>query len=304
LFGFPLSFTPENFYKFIPAILSSLSFLLAMMSTSWCEFVKVQWVASDGESISQSFGLWTYETYTTSTMDENVYQTCVKYGYNPNSPLPFEHDSKWRSAMAFSVIGGVIGGLVCLQIWLIPCCYHANALFSGWKCMGFSCFFVSLFQGLTLLFLAGPVCNGSETTYNGLSVSSTGCSRQWGANCSIALVLLWFFAGIATLAIPPPNCRKEQIPETHTVTYTQTTMPDGTRVVNEQTTVVRGVAVPKPGVPEATAVAVIHHVDFLVTLKIIQKKLKKTKKQIPIAEQPHTRCFRKFWRQIFIDDCN
>ena len=55
-------------------------------------------------------------------------------------------------------------------------------------------------------------------------------------------------------------------------------MPDGTRVVNEQTTVVRGVAVPKPGVPEATAVAVIHHVDFLVTLKIIQKKLKKNKK--------------------------
>jgi hypothetical protein len=35
------------------------------------------------------------------------------------------------------------------------------------------------------------------------------------------------------------------------------------------------------------------------------KKKEKTntqKKKKPIAEQPHTRCFRKLW-QLFIDDC-
>lgn len=219
------------------------------MCNSWCQFVQVEWVPTDGITapVSQNFGIWTYETLVTSSVTGNLNEQCVSYNYNSSNPPPFTRDSKWRCAMAFGVIAGIIGGLICVQFWLAPCCYRSDLLFSTWKCMGIGLFFVSLFQGLTLVFLAGSVCDESEiTSVDGITSSSTGCKKIWGANMSIAAVVLWFMAGVATLLLPPPNCRKERPIETHTVTYTQTTMPDGTRVLNEQTTVVQGIPTTKP----------------------------------------------------------
>lgn len=243
--------TPDNYYKFTPTILSSVSFLLTLMSNSWCQFVQVEWSPNDGiigAPVSQKFGIWTYETLLTSGRTGDTYGACVSYDYNSSSsPPPFERDAKWRCAMAFSVITGIVGGLICVVFWMSPCCYPSNVLASTWKCMGLCLFFVTLFQGLTLMFLNGPVCEPSEiTTHEGIPASSSGCDKIWGANMSIAAVVLWFLSGISAMLLPPPNCRRDRPVETHTVTYTQTTMPNGTRVLHEQTTVVPGFPIQKP----------------------------------------------------------
>jgi hypothetical protein len=243
------SLASDNWYKFLPTILSSVSLALTLMSNSWCQFVQVVWFPNDGTGppMSQNFGIWTYETLLTSSRTGNPYEACVSYDSSSSRPPPFERDSHWRSAMAFSALTSIMGGLLCVGLWLSPCCYPSHLLSSTWKCMGVGLVLVTLCQGLTLLFLASPICVPSElTTSEGTPASSTGCDTIWGANMSIAAVVLWFLSGMAAMFISPPNCRRDRPLVTHTVTYTQTTMPDGTRVLQEQTTVVPGIPTNKP----------------------------------------------------------
>lgn len=99
---------------------------------------------------------------------------------------------------------------------------------------------MTLFQGLTLIFLSSAACNSNpliETLAEEQSILyETTCSFGWGTIVNIAAVICWLIAGILMLKVIPPPVRPDPgPPKTQTVTYTQTEQPDGTNVVTETT---------------------------------------------------------------------
>eukprot|EP00985_Skeletonema_marinoi_P030770 scaffold33799_cov93-Skeletonema_marinoi.AAC.1 len=131
-------------------------------------------------------------------------------------------DTKWRSARAFSALTIIIGGLV--TFWL----------------------------GLTLLLMTSNACynNGmvelSATALQNSLINFSGefpttCTMAGGGKATIAAVVMWFLAALASLKVEPPQ-RDPITVESHDITYTKNQQADGTQVVTE--TVVKGTPVP------------------------------------------------------------
>lgn len=171
-----------------------------------------------------------------------VLETCYNY------PSGMNMDSQWRSARAFSTMCLIIGGVVTFFALLAGCLYPNKGTY---KAGGMAYMLCCLFSGLSLLLLDSNLCHNNlligqlqqqlpDTTVT----FESSCSMATGAKCTIAATVLWFLAAIAALKVEPPT-RSPITTQTHDVTYTKTTGPDGAAVVSEN--VVQGEPVPFGG---------------------------------------------------------
>lgn len=239
----------------LPAVLAVLSFGLSLVSSSYCQYVSVDWLnsnsANGGNFIPQKYGIWNYQGRVYS-QELGQYRTeCLAYksqiGNSGGFSQPFPLDSKWRTAMAFAVIASVFGGVVVVWIILAQCISTGR-----WRILSRACFFLALCEGLTLVFLSSSVCKAQTIQgVQGLLLSSTGCTRSYGANSSIVSTIFWIVTGIAMIFISPPQFNRDPEIMHHTVTYTETAQPDGTKVITEHTTIVKGNVVNDPASPAA-----------------------------------------------------
>lgn len=139
---------------------------------------------------------------------------------------------------AFTIITPVIGAFMTIGLLFGALCYYWTA--TGWRALAAGYLVVMpVFQGITFLLLESNLCK--ENPLIDLEVYTEDC--QWGAGASANVVATvgWFLTGLVMLWMGAPTRPPRPPPETQTVTYQQTTNPDGTTVI--ATTVVKGVAV-------------------------------------------------------------
>jgi len=234
----------ENKITLVPVLLSSSAFALSLLSVAWCEYISF---TEQSTGFKAMYGIWYYtDTYATQsplTGADQIVSGCIS---NPgNIPV----DAKWKTAMSFSIICPIIGGIACVWVWFSQCWYGRGGM---WKCLGITFLWCSLFSGLTLLFLGSSACTDNPilelqmstiSDVAGGAVFNETCDMHWGAKCNIAATILWFLAGVSMFKIDPPTRPPRPPPETQTVTYTKTTQADGAQVVTKN--VVKGVAVAK-----------------------------------------------------------
>lgn len=176
-------------------------------------------------------------------------ESCVYYPANS-----VVIDTPWRSARAFSALTIIIGGLTTFWMvlsWFLRSFYSGTRGKSMLKCAGLMYMLCCLFQGLTLLLMNSNACHNNgmvqltSTALNNnlFSVGEfpSSCTMSSGGKASIAAIVIWFLAALASLKVEPPQSNPITV-QSHDVTYTKNTQADGTQVVTE--TVVKGVPVP------------------------------------------------------------
>jgi len=221
---------------FIPAFLGLIAGFLMYGANFWCETIAFPSVAGDinedGDFGDVRMSIW-YQQKTVIEQREfndsiRVVDRCVAL------PGGVDYDAKWKTAKAFSIIGGVFGGLILFSAFLSP-------LFSigpAWKSQSCVFIFVAICQGLTLLFLDSNACNDNFVTGLFPEAYPAQCSWYWGARASISSVVFWFVGGLSFFALAPPTPNPRPEPESQTVTYTEN--PDGSLTKG----VVKGTYVP------------------------------------------------------------
>lgn len=176
-------------------------------------------------------------------------ESCVYYPANS-----VVIDTPWRSARAFSALTIIIGGLTTFWMvlsWFLRGYDSGDRGKSMLKCAGLMYMLCCLFQGLTLLLMNSNACHNNgmvqltSTALNNnlFSVGEfpSSCTMSSGGKASIAAIVIWFLAALASLKVEPPQSNPITV-QSHDVTYTKNTQADGTQVVTE--TVVKGVPVP------------------------------------------------------------
>lgn len=152
----------------------------------------------------------------------------------------FDIDSKWKTVRAFTIITPIIAALLTIGLFFGTLWYYWTA--ASWRALA-SIYLIILpvFQGITFLLFESNLCK--ENPLINLELYTEDC--QWGAGASANVVATvgWFLTGIVMLAMGAPTRPPRPPPETQTVTYQQTTNPDGTPSSVVTTTVVKGVAV-------------------------------------------------------------
>jgi len=218
----------------LPGIIASFAFIVSLFAGVYCHFISFASTDGGDNPITLNFGIWYYQGWSvvnSNIQGEMVLESCFYY------PDGINLDSKWRSAMAFSILTLVIGGVV--TFWaLLACCLFPSR--GSYKAGGMAYLLCCLFQGLTLIFLDSNACHNNlmiselqqQVTGNVNVTFPSSCSMAEGAKCAIAGTVLWFVAAIVVLKVDPPE-RSPITQETQDVTYTQTTGADGTAVVSE-----------------------------------------------------------------------
>jgi hypothetical protein len=119
-------------------------------------------------------------------------------------------DSLWKTAMAFSIISAVIGGLACIASCVSPCVEGC----AGNKVFAITFMFpTTLFYGLNLLFVKSNACKNSLVLdlfpdLDGLL--SANCDLGWGGNCIIAATVLSFFAGAVMCCVSVTESKADE----------------------------------------------------------------------------------------------
>lgn len=237
-----------TFASTMPSIIAATAFVLSMFAGVYCHFISFSTTDDGSKPVTLNFGIWYYQGW--SIVQSNVQGTvilesCFHYPDGTN------YDSQWRSAMAFSVMVLIIGGVTTFWALLAGCLYPSRAAYKTGCLIYLLC---CLFQGLTLLMLDSNACNNNsliaglqeQLPNSSLSFQSS-CSMAAGAKCSIAATVLWFVAAVAAMKVDPPQ-RSPITTQTHDVTYTRTTAADGTTIVTEN--VVKGDPVVAGGLGE------------------------------------------------------
>ncbi|KAL7553910.1 hypothetical protein ACHAWF_017262 [Thalassiosira exigua] len=226
-----------------PGILAAIAFVLSLFAGVYCKFISF---TSTGENpITLYFGIWYYQGWSAV---ENPVQGTVILESCLNYPDGTNLDSKWRSAMAFSAMTLIIGGVVTFWALLAGCLYPSRGTYKAGGGLYMLC---CLFQGLSLLLLNSNACHNNnllgmvqkQVPDASLAFPSS-CSMAYGAKCAIAATVMWFVTAIAAITVEPPQ-RGPVTVQTHDVTYTRTTGADGTTMVTEN--VVKGQPVPVGG---------------------------------------------------------
>mmetsp|Transcript_24847 Transcript_24847/g.42571 ORF Transcript_24847/g.42571 Transcript_24847/m.42571 type:complete len:262 (-) Transcript_24847:341-1126(-) len=230
--------------QLLPGVLAALAFILSLFGSVYCKFLTFEATEgnSDNDTPALYFGIWYYQFWTVQQNNIQgtvILETCENY---PDGMMYM--DAKWKSARAFSALALIIGGVVTFWTILAWCLYPSKRTL---QMGGILYMLVCLFQGLTLLFLDSNACHNNtlmkniqenDNEDNGANVTySSSCSMAAGARCAIAATVFWFLAAVAALKVDPP-VRDPITVETHAVTFTKTTGPDGTTMVSEN--VVKG----------------------------------------------------------------
>jgi len=240
----------------LPAIFATLAFMTAFLFSFWCESIKFTLnETAQVDAPSLHFGPW-YQRQ--QAVEEEgvggesrffIRNKCVAY------PGSVSVDSSWKTTRAFSIMAPIIGGLGAFVLWLAPCLYFLNE--SSWRSLAIIFIVVvTLFQGLTFLFLKSNACKDNlivaqfENLGDG-SLYPDECEWDEGSTTNVISVVLFFLTGVTMLILGVPVRPPRPPPETQTVTYQRTELPDGGHTVTE-VNVVKGVAVPQEK-PETTA---------------------------------------------------
>ena len=241
----------------MPAVFASLAFVTSFLFSFWCESVKFIPDPSQNVSVPDlHFGPWyqrKQETVEDSVGGDPRYfiqNKCVEY------PGNFGVDSSWKTARAFSVMAPIIGGLGAFVLWLAPCLYFMNE--ATWRLLAIIFIVVvTLFQGLTFLFFKSDACKDNlvvdqfETLGDG-NLYPDECEWDEGSTANVLSVVLFFLTGVTMLILGAPVRPPRPPPETQTVTYQRTELPDGGHTVTE-VKVVKGTAVPQEKPAETTS---------------------------------------------------
>ena len=163
-------------------------------------------VVTTGEAVqySRTFftGIWLKpKLYLLEDYEGSVaaYKGCSTY------PEGTPFDATWKAASAFAIIAVVIGMISCFVTYFASCTAFSDGV---WKSFALLMIFNSLFQGLTLLFLASNACTANRESFNWRNISvelQPGCQLGSGANLAIAATVLWLLAGLLMLKTPNPS---------------------------------------------------------------------------------------------------
>ena len=200
-----------------------------------------------GRKLNLNYGIWTYQGFgIASTSDETVlFETCRPY------PSETYLDPKWNSAMAFSTMSIIIGGVTTL--WTLFAMCGTTPSKNTFRTVGFILLFCcivsvlnlniyhnsriltnlssSQFQGLTLLFLTSAACTDNALTSDLLEnmplfqVEDT-CTMSVSAKCTIAATVLWFVAALPTFMTGMPPLDKVEIEQNAGKTEDKLNDPD------------------------------------------------------------------------------
>ena len=169
-------------------------------------------------------------------------QSCVEWKSDDNT------DASLRLVRALAVITPAIGGLFAIVLWLRPC-LAGRISTEVWRRIAIVYLvLVTPLQALTFLLFHSngcrdnPVVTMMETDFNRPDLYDTHCTWDQGSTANVFSVVLWLATGIAMLVIGAPQRPEPGPPETQTVTYQRTTLPDGTVQIQE-VAVVKGTAV-------------------------------------------------------------
>lgn len=102
----------------LAGVFASVAWFLGLFGGVYCNFLNTTLTRGDqNEGITFNYGIWTYQGYVlASTPDEAViFETCRSY------PDEMYVDAKWKSAMAFSSLAIIIGGIVTLWALFAMC---------------------------------------------------------------------------------------------------------------------------------------------------------------------------------------
>jgi len=151
-------------------------------------------------------------------------------GYCYLYPDSFVADSNLKAARAFNVLTTSIGFL-CMLMMLCSACTPFSR--GSWGCTGIYLILCSLFVGLTLLIKKSNLCTAQLDYKKGDEVYTFdgACTLGYGSNCAIAAIVIFFFAGVSVLKVPPPEVLiAEPTRVKETVVTTEEVKPDGTKV--------------------------------------------------------------------------
>jgi hypothetical protein len=197
----------------LPAIVASFAVMTSVVFGFYCQSVK--FVSSTGtddfeDLLAGPFYQFTKQ-YTTVAGRQVETFGCAAL------PDSMEADAKLKTVRAFTVIAGVLGGLITFGLWLAPCL----AIWSdaSWKCLAITIITIlPLFQGLTFLILDSSFCT-DNTALAGTGIQYGTCQWEQGLTSNVLSVVLWLITGLSMLGIPAPRRDPPGPPEIQVVEY-------------------------------------------------------------------------------------
>lgn len=192
---------PGVCYSILTSILAATAFLLCWSAEFGCSFISFTSKTGFANPVTVQFGIWSYQFWTiaTSVGGSVIFETCHRY------PSSVNVDGNWKAARAFSTMALLVGGIF-LFANLISACLSPSRKTSRAEAPAFLVAF--FFQGMSLLLLKSALCQDNSLIRqlqkdagilgnNGVEFQDT-CSLSTGANCTIAAIVFWFLAAIAS----------------------------------------------------------------------------------------------------------
>lgn len=169
--------------------------------------------------------------------DEDIYSTvygkCKKYNIR-NAEDGFWKDvgshvlgPAYAAAATFGMITVIIGTLMWIFVWTSFCVAYPKNFWIACTVLFTLC---GLFQFLTLLFLASPVCDN-------------GCTLGYAAYCAIGAAILWLITAAFSWKTAADDEANAYVPVSYDIRITEYAQPDGTVLTEKITTRSNGTSV-------------------------------------------------------------
>ena len=182
--------------RIFPALLAAVAFLFSLLANFWCRLVKYD-PESPGTFGTAHFGIFSYSQLSSvefSWGDGQFTTESECAAYNENIDL----DDAWRAAQAFAIISTIIGAIVSICLWLVPCFSRLTS--DGiWTVLTAVCLFLLPFcQGLTFLLFQSQICKDNPVLglFGALGIYKDSCQLSSGGFLNIAAIIVWFLAGV------------------------------------------------------------------------------------------------------------
>ena len=162
------------------------------------------YISVDGTFISHTYyipdnlyAVWRYQgwSFVAQSGGAYIFESCNYY------PEGQEIDATWKTAQAFAIMSFIFGFFLMIGSCVFACAQdNTNVSTRGWLAPFY--LLLTLFQGLSLLFMNSNACNSNvqvkyqtETTYAEFPET---CSLNTGANLIISATVLWFAAAVSS----------------------------------------------------------------------------------------------------------